>query len=135
MATFALGTAAGDMSAVTLHLGYFSSGLMFAGIIAIPAVGYWKFHLNPILGFWFAYIVTRPLGASFADWLGVSHARGGLNLGPGPVSLGLATLIIMSVAYLTVTGPARHGAASDPAQATRRRRSPAAPVDQVTRNR
>ena len=109
MATFALGTAAGDLSAITLHLGYFSSGLMFAGIIAVPAIGYWKFHLNPVLGFWFAYIVTRPLGASFADWLGVSHARGGLDLGPGPVSLALAVLICVLVAYLTVTAyrPAR----------------------------
>jgi uncharacterized membrane-anchored protein len=102
MATFALGTAAGDLTAVTLHLGYFSSGLMFAAIIAIPAVGYWRFRLNPILGFWFAYVITRPLGASFADWMGVSHARGGLNLGPGPVSLTLTVLIMAFVAYLSV---------------------------------
>ncbi|WP_347343631.1 COG4705 family protein [Jatrophihabitans telluris] len=109
MATFALGTAAGDLSAVTLHLGYFSSGLLFAAIILIPAIGYWRFGLNPIFGFWFAYVLTRPLGASFADWLGVSHRRGGLNLGPGPVSLALALLIVISVAYLTVTAsrPAR----------------------------
>lgn len=103
MATFALGTAVGDMSAVTLHLGYLSSGIMFACVILIPAIGYWKLSLNPILGFWFAYIITRPLGASFADWLGVSHSRGGLDLGPGPVSLALAALIVMSVVYLSVT--------------------------------
>jgi uncharacterized membrane-anchored protein len=101
MTTFALGTAAGDMTAVTLHLGYLDSGLMFAVVIAIPFVA-WRLGLSPILAFWFAYIVTRPLGASFADWWGVSHARGGLNLGPGPVSLTLAALIIGFVAYLTV---------------------------------
>jgi uncharacterized membrane-anchored protein len=100
--TFALGTAAGDLSAVTLHRGYFSSGVMFAIVILVPAVAHWRFGMNPILAFWFAYIVTRPLGASFADWLGVSHRRGGLALGPGPVSLSLAALIVAFVAYLTV---------------------------------
>src|SRR5450631_3137420 len=79
MATFALGTAAGDMTAVTLHLGYLASGMMFAVVIAIPALAYWRFGMNAILAFWFAYIATRPLGASFADWMGVSHVRGGLD--------------------------------------------------------
>jgi uncharacterized membrane-anchored protein len=100
--TFALGTAAGDLSAVTLHRGYFSSGVMFAIVILVPAVAHWRFGMNPILAFWFAYIATRPLGASFADWLGVSHHRGGLALGPGPVSLSLAALIVAFVVYLTL---------------------------------
>jgi uncharacterized membrane-anchored protein len=103
LATFALGTAAGDLTAVTFGLGFFGSGLMFAAIIAIPAVGYWRFGMNSILAFWFAYVVTRPLGASFADWLAVSHARGGLELGTGPVSFVLAALIAGFVAYLTVS--------------------------------
>ncbi len=103
MATFALGTAAGDLSAVTLHLGYFSAGLMFTAIIALPAIGYWRFRVDPILAFWSAYIITRPLGASFADWAGVSHARGGLDYGPGPVSLALSALIIALVTYFTAT--------------------------------
>jgi uncharacterized membrane-anchored protein len=93
MATFALGTAAGDMTAVTLHLGYFASGVMFAVIVAVPAVAHRYLGLNAILAFWFAYVTTRPLGASFADWMGVSHARGGLDLGAGPVSVALAILI------------------------------------------
>ena len=74
LATFALGTAAGDLTAVTFGLGYFGSGLLFAAVIAIPALGHWRFGMNPILAFWFAYVVTRPLGASFADWLAVSPA-------------------------------------------------------------
>jgi uncharacterized membrane-anchored protein len=77
---------------------------MFAAIIAIPAIGYWRFGMNSILAFWFAYVVTRPLGASFADWLAVSPARRGLGLGTGPVSLVLAALIAGFVAYLTVSG-------------------------------
>lgn len=103
LATFALGTAAGDLTAVTFGLGYFASGLMFAAVIALPAVGYWRFGMNSILAFWFAYVVTRPLGASFADWLAVTHKRGGLDLGTGPVSLVLAAMIAAIVAYLSVT--------------------------------
>src|SRR6478672_4670722 len=104
LATFALGTAAGDLTAVTFGLGYFGSILLFAAIIAIPAVGYFRFEMNSILAFWFAYVVTRPLGASVADWLAVSHQRGGLALGTGPVSLVLAAAIAGLVAYLSATG-------------------------------
>jgi uncharacterized membrane-anchored protein len=105
LSTFALGTAAGDMTATTLHLGYFVSGLAFTLLIAVPAVAHRWFGLNAIVAFWFAYIVTRPLGASFADWLGVSHARGGLNWGTGAVSIGTAILIAGVVAYLAATQP------------------------------
>jgi uncharacterized membrane-anchored protein len=102
LGTFALGTAAGDMTAYTMNLGYFSSGVLFAILLAIPALGYWLFGLNRIFTFWFAYILTRPVGASFADWISVSHSRGGLGLGEGPVSLGL-TIIILVLVGLAVT--------------------------------
>lgn len=104
LATFALGTAAGDLTAVTFGLGYFGSILLFAAIIAIPAIGYFRFGMNSILAFWFAYVVTRPVGASVADWLAVSSARGGLALGTGPVSLVLAAAIAGFVHYLAKTG-------------------------------
>jgi uncharacterized membrane-anchored protein len=100
LTTFALGTAVGDLTAVTLHLGYFASGLMFAVVMAIPAVAYRWLHLNAVVAFWFAYVATRPLGASFADWLGVPPSRGGVDLGTGPVSLALAVVIVCLVAYL-----------------------------------
>ena len=103
MATFALGTAAGDLTAVSLHLGYLAAGVMFAVVIAIPAIAHWRFGMSLILAFWFAYIATRPLGASFADWMGVSPARGGLDLGAGPVSVALTVLIIGLVIYLSLT--------------------------------
>jgi uncharacterized membrane-anchored protein len=103
LATFALGTAAGDLTAVTFGLGYFASGLLFAAVIAVPAVGYYRLGMGSILAFWFAYVVTRPLGASFADWLAVSHHRGGLALGTGWVSLVLAAMIAGIVAYLSAT--------------------------------
>ncbi len=115
--TFALGTAAGDLTAFVLHLGYFWSGVLFTVAIAVPAVG-WRCGLNPVVAFWSAYVLTGPLGASFADWLGKSHALGGLGWGDGVVS-GVATVVIvLLVAYVAATGlgvqpevePARHTA-------------------------
>lgn len=102
LATFALGTALGDLTAATLGLGYFSSGVLFAVLFAIPGLAYRLFGLNGIVAFWFAYIMTRPLGASFADWFG-KPILGGLGLGDTWVSLVLTILIIGLVGYLTVT--------------------------------
>ena len=102
-ATFALGTALGDLTAFTFHLGFFESGVLFTALIAIPAVGYLRFDWNPIFAFWFAYVLTRPLGASFADWMDFEKSSGGLGLGRGPVALGLAIVIAGLVVYLTVT--------------------------------
>ncbi|HEX8982149.1 MAG TPA: hypothetical protein VF792_05220 [Ktedonobacterales bacterium] len=103
MATFALGTAVGDMTASTLQLGYFTSGLLFAVLFALPALGYWLFKLNPIFAFWFAYIMTRPLGASFADWFGKPRSVSGMGLGTGEISIILAVLIVGLVGYLSFT--------------------------------
>jgi uncharacterized membrane-anchored protein len=102
LTTFALGTAAGDMTASTLGLGYFASGWLFAGLIALPALGYRVVNLNAITAFWIAYVLTRPLGASFADWVGRSRSLSGLGLGTGFVSLGLTIVIIVLVGYVTV---------------------------------
>lgn len=101
MATFALGTAAGDMTAVTFGLGYFSSGLLFIAMILIPALLRRLFGIDEVLTFWWAYIVTRPLGASFADWAGKSKSVDGLGLGDGHVSLVLVLLITAVVVYMT----------------------------------
>jgi uncharacterized membrane-anchored protein len=103
LATFALGTAAGDLTAYTLRLGFLASGIVFAAVIAIPAVGYRFARWNAVGAFWFAYVVTRPLGASFADWMGVPRTLGGLNWGRGSVSVGLTLLIVGLVGYLSVT--------------------------------
>jgi uncharacterized membrane-anchored protein len=103
LATFALGTAAGDLTAISLKLGFLGSVGLFAVVIAIPAVGWWSGRLNPIVSFWAAYVVTRPLGASVADWLGKPVDQTGLGLGDGVVS-GIALIAFVAlVAYLTVT--------------------------------
>lgn len=103
LTTFALGTAAGDLTATTLRLGYFSSGVLFAVVIAVPALGHRWFGLPAIPAFWFAYITTRPLGASVADWMALPPSRGGLDLGLGPVTLGWSAVILCFVGYLAVT--------------------------------
>jgi len=103
MATFALGTAAGDMTATTMGLGYFTSGVMFGVLFVLPALAYRLLHLNPILAFWTAYVLTRPFGASFADWAGKAKNLSGLGLGTGGVSVVLTVLIVILVGYLTAT--------------------------------
>jgi uncharacterized membrane-anchored protein len=101
--TFALGTAAGDLTATFLNIGFGHSIELFAAIICIPAIGWWRFNMNPIFAFWFAYVITRPLGASFADWFGKPPSISGLNLGDGPVS-GVALIVFIAlVAWVTVT--------------------------------
>lgn len=103
VATFAMGTAIGDLTAVSLHLGYLGSVALFAAVISIPAFGYWRWHWNPVLSFWSAYVLTRPLGASVADWLGKPRDARGLGWGDGKVSLGLTALIVVLVAYLAIS--------------------------------
>jgi uncharacterized membrane-anchored protein len=103
LATFALGTAAGDMTATTLHLGFSASAILFAVLIAIPAIGYRWFGMNEILAFWIAYVLTRPLGASIADWMAVEPHRGGLGFGAGGVALGSAVLVVLLIRYLAVS--------------------------------
>ena len=103
LASFALGTAAGDLTADQLRLGYLPSVVVFAVAIAVPAVGWRFFGLDPVVAFWVAYVLTRPLGASVADWLGkpASHG-GGLGYGDGTVA-GLAAVVIAAlVGYLAV---------------------------------
>ena len=102
-ATFAEGTALGDWTAVSLHLGYLASGIMFFLIILIPAVGWWRFGLNSVVAFWFAYVITRPLGASFADYFGKPHSLSGAGYGEGTVALITTLIVAVLVGYLAVT--------------------------------
>jgi uncharacterized membrane-anchored protein len=123
LATFALGTALGDLTATTLHLGYLTSGIMFTLIFAIPGLAHWRLRLNAIVAFWTAYILTRPLGASYADWMGVPHSLGGLDFGRGPVAVGLTIPIILLVGYLAVSRTDVEGRAPEAAHAQGRHRS------------
>jgi uncharacterized membrane-anchored protein len=103
VATFAMGTAVGDLTAVTFHLGYFFSMVFFAVVITIPAIGYRFLGWNSIFCFWFGYVITRPLGASFADWVGKPASLSGLGVGDGNVALVLTVVIACLVAFLAIT--------------------------------
>jgi uncharacterized membrane-anchored protein len=109
LATFALGTASGDLAASTFHLGFLLSGVVFAAAIAVPAIAWWRFDLNPTVAFWSAYIITRPLGASFADWIGkprhAPSSMSGLGLGDGTVSGVALVVFVVLVAYVALTKP------------------------------
>lgn len=101
--TFALGTAAGDLTAERLNLGYLPSAVMFAGLIAAIAVAHLRFKLNAVFAFWIAYILTRPLGASLGDYLSQARVDGGLGLGTTVTSLIFLATILVTVVYLAVT--------------------------------
>ena len=129
LATFAMGTAVGDLVAYRAGLGFLSAGLVFAVLFAIPGLGYRYFNLNAVFAFWFAYVLTRPLGASFADWMGKSHAGGGLNYGDGPVSLALAILMSHSSATSRSPAPTK---SQHPTKTTARRPTSPTPETQRT---
>jgi uncharacterized membrane-anchored protein len=101
-ATFALGTALGDYTAIALNLGYLSSGILFGVVIVIPALAWWKLGLNPIAAFWMAYVVTRPLGASFADYISKPRNGSGIGFGDGPTALALTVAVAALVLYLLI---------------------------------
>lgn len=101
LTTFALGTAVGDFTAYTLGMGYLLSGILFGAVIGVAALAYRRRWMAAVPAFWFVYILTRPLGASFADWTAVPGERGGLGWGTGAVSLALAGGIAVVVAYFS----------------------------------
>lgn len=112
--TFALGTAAGDMTATTFGWGYLTSGIAFLIAIVVVAIAHYAAHralprghrhhaTSGVVAFWLAYVLTRPLGASFADWMSMPPDRGGLGWGDGLVSIILFAIIIGFVAYLAAT--------------------------------
>lgn len=100
--TFALGTAAGDLVAEQFALGYLAAGILFGMIIASLSMGYFFLKLDPILGFWLVYILTRPLGASFGDLLSQPKQYGGLGLGTIMTSALFLTAIVGIVIYMSI---------------------------------
>lgn len=101
--TFALGTAAGDLVAEKLNIGYWRSALIFATIIGLMYAAQKYLGLNAVLAFWAAYIVTRPLGASIGDYLSQDKAIGGLELGTTITSAIFLSVILVVVAFVAVT--------------------------------
>jgi uncharacterized membrane-anchored protein len=104
-ATFALGTALGDFTATSLNLGYLDSGILFAIVILLPALARWQLGLNAIAAFWMSYIVTRPLGASFADYISKPKKITGIGFGDGHTAIVFALGVLVLVTYVAVARP------------------------------
>ena len=102
LATFALGTAAGDYVSEALGVGYLITGAVFGAIIVAIAVAHFALKMNAILAFWLAYIFTRPLGASFGDLLSQPTEYGGMGFGTIVTSIMFLTVIAAIVIYMTV---------------------------------
>jgi uncharacterized membrane-anchored protein len=118
-ATFALGTALGDFTAISLNLGYLDSGILFGVLILIPALARRQLGLNGIAAFWMSYVVTRPLGASFADYISKPKNTGGLNFGDGPTAIVFAVAVFVLVSYLALARPDIQKPPEAPAEQTR----------------
>lgn len=101
--TFALGTSGGDFLAEQLRWGYLNSAFIFGAGIAVIALGYYRFKLNPVFAFWAAYVLTRPLGASLGDLMSQPHSLGGLGMGTVGTSAVFLVTILLLVAYLTIS--------------------------------
>ena len=101
--TFALGTAAGDLLAEGLALGYLVSAILFAAVIGAVTIAFFVFRANAVMCFWIAYILTRPLGASLGDLTSQATVDGGLGLGATITSAVFAVVIVGLVVYLTRT--------------------------------
>jgi uncharacterized membrane-anchored protein len=113
LATFALGTAVGDLTADVWGWGNLASGLVFCALIVVPALAVRFLGLNAVVGFWIAYVLTRPLGASFADWMSGPHGHSGLGLGAPMVAILWALPVVGLVGYLTVADVRRRPDAPD----------------------
>lgn len=118
-ATFALGTALGDFTATSLHLGYLASGILFGVVILVPALAWWKLGLNGVAAFWMSYVVTRPLGASFADYISKPHSLSGIDFGDAQTAIVFAVAVLVLVAYLAVARPDIQDASGAPVAASR----------------
>jgi uncharacterized membrane-anchored protein len=111
--TFALGTAAGDLATEALGLGFQLGVVAFGALIALIATAY-NLGANPVLTFWLAYILTRPLGASLGDLLSQSRGYGGVGLGTIYTSIAFLTVIVALVVWVTFEGG--RAAKADPAR-------------------
>jgi uncharacterized membrane-anchored protein len=122
--TFAMGTALGDLFATTFHLGYLASAFLFTALICVPFAA-WRLGANAVLTFWVAYVLTRPIGASFADFFGMPKDISGMGYGHGAVSLVTVIATLACFAYLARSGidqPEPESRAPVPARAAHGRR-------------
>jgi uncharacterized membrane-anchored protein len=104
-ATFALGTALGDFTATSLNLGYLASGILFGVLIFLPLLAWRWLRLNAVAAFWMSYVVTRPLGASFADYISKARDLSGIGFGDGQTAVVFVVVVVVLVGYLAMARP------------------------------
>lgn len=110
LVSFALGTAAGDLTAIQLHLGYWESAVLFGAVMLVPAALWRGGTITPIVAFWACYVLTRPLGASFADGFSKPIAETGMGAGDGPVAaVGLLAFAVLVTYLARVRSDVQHG--------------------------
>ncbi|HVU73458.1 MAG TPA: hypothetical protein VHE83_10910 [Mycobacteriales bacterium] len=107
-ATFALGTALGDYTAIVLNLGFIGSCVLFGVLIVLPGIAHWKAGLGAVAAFWSSYVLTRPLGASIADYFDKPKVLSGAGIGDGPVAVTCFLAVLALVGYLTIARPDVH---------------------------
>jgi uncharacterized membrane-anchored protein len=101
--TFALGTGVGDTVSEHLNFGYLNSLMLFGGIFLIAGGLFYAKILNGVMAFWIAFIVTRPIGASLGDLFIQAPADGGMGIPAGNINIAFFSIILIIVAYLTVS--------------------------------
>ena len=104
-ATFALGTALGDFTAASLGMGFLASGICFLAVFLLPALAWWRLGLNSVAAFWMSYVVTRPLGASFSDYVSKPASLTGINFGNGQTAVVITVAVLALVTYLAIARP------------------------------
>ena len=112
-----MGTAIGDLTAHHAAPGVLRVGVAVHRAICVPLAA-WRLGANPVLTFWVAYVLTRPIGASFADYFGMPKSISGMGLGHGPCRVVTLILVVASFCYLSVstrTEPRRPRAPPAPA--------------------
>jgi len=114
-ATFALGTALGDLTATSFNLGFLTSGILFSVVILVPLAA-WRLGLDSVVAFWCAYVVTRPLGASFADYISKPHKLSGADFGDGRTTIVFIAAVAALVVFLVATKPDVQGSPGDVAR-------------------
>lgn len=94
-----LGTAAGDFIADDLGLGFALGAIIIAGILVATALLHYFTRVSSVLLFWIAFVMTRPFGATFGDYLTKPVEKAGLDLGTVGSSAVFVVLLVVFVAY------------------------------------
>lgn len=98
-----LGTALGDFLADSSGLGFLGGAILIGSLLALIILAYYYTKISHIVLFWFAFVLTRPFGATFGDLLTKPLAKGGLNFG----TLGSSAILFVILVVLIIISVTR----------------------------